>query len=65
MGIGGEKGPSESSQGKLERARAALLFDDLRVLRLGTMRSGKDFETRTLIWKVRDLGRYGLGDQSL
>lgn len=28
------------------------------------MRSGKDFETRTSIWKVREPGCYGLRDQS-
>lgn len=44
--------------------QAALLFDDFGELCLRTMRSGKDFETRTSIWKVREPGCYGLRDQS-
>jgi len=44
--------------------QAALLFDDFVEVRPGTMRSGKDFETRTSIWKVREPGCYGLHDQS-
>lgn len=44
--------------------QAALLFDDFGELCLRTMRSRKDFETRTSIWKVREPGCYGLRDQS-